>query len=212
LHRFFGAAASENGGDATADRRRSIAADTGSGPADDASGPPPPGPVAEPVPIPAYRTESSQRASTAASPSVRRPAGSTGWLRLVLALPVYFVVLWLVVIPSYPLPLLAKAALGFLLAGMAAGAVSVRRGWLAGLLGFSLVLVLALATVGLTLGVTGLGPAFLLNANTAHGETATVGKVRNELLQELLRLAVGAAALSTAGGAITGRLRNRQGS
>ena len=105
-----------------------------------------------------------------------------------LALPVYFLVLWLVVIPGYPFPLLVKAALGFLLAGLAAGAVTRRRGWLAGLLGFVLVLILALVTIGLTLGVTGLGPAFLINGATANGGAAAVGKVQGDLLRELIRL------------------------
>jgi integral membrane sensor domain MASE1 len=111
------------------------------------------------------------------------------------------------VIPGYPLSLLAKAALGFFLAGMAAGVVTGRRGWLAGLLGFALVLTLALATLVVTLDVTGLGPAFLINGATANGDTAAVGKVQGDLLRDLLRFAVGAAFLSLLGGAAGSALR-----
>lgn len=121
-------------------------------------------------------------------------------------MPVYFVVLWLVLIPNYPVPLLVKAALGFFLAGGAAGAVVRRAGWLAGLLGFVLVLSLALIVLSLTLGVTGLGPRFLLNGATANGDPAAVGTVRGDLLGELLRLAVGAGLLSMLGGAAASRL------
>jgi hypothetical protein len=125
-------------------------------------------------------------------------------LRFLLALPAYFVALWLVVIPAYPLPLLLKAAIGFLLAGAAAGLVVGRRGWLAGLLGFALVLLLALATLAITLGIDALGPAFLLNADTAHGDTAAVGNVQSDLLRELPRLIVGAGLLSALGGGLGG--------
>lgn len=121
----------------------------------------------------------------------------------------YFIVLWLVVIPAYPLALLLKAGLGFLFAGVAAGLVVRRGGWLAGLLGFVLVLLLALITLSLTLGVTWLGPSFLLNGATANGDTAAVGKVRGDLLRELLRLAAGAALLSALGGGLGTALRRR---
>jgi hypothetical protein len=126
-----------------------------------------------------------------------------------LALPVYFVVLWLVVIPAYPLPLLLKAAIGFLLAGVAAGLVVRRRGWLAGVLGFVLVLLLALATLAITLGIDVLGPAFLLNADTAHGDTAAVGNVQSDLLRELPRLVAGAGLLSALGGGLGSAVRRR---
>jgi len=171
-------------------------------------GPPAPPPTDGPVPIPAYGKAARLRPQDGAQapPAARR--ADLGWVRFALALPVYFVVLWLVVIPGYPLPLLAKAALGFLLAGMAAGMVTGRQGWLAGLLGFVLVLTLALVTVGLTLGVTGLGPAFLVNGATAHGDTAAVGKVQADLLRELVRFAAGAAFLSLLGGALGSALRH----
>jgi hypothetical protein len=132
-----------------------------------------------------------------------------GRWRFLVALPVYFVVLWLVVIPGYGLPVVAKGALGFLLAGMAAGAVTRRQGWLAGLLGFALVTVLALITVALTLGATGLGPSFLVNGATANGETAAVGKVQGDLLRQLLNFAAGAAFLSVLGGGVGSALRRR---
>jgi hypothetical protein len=159
----------------------------------------------EPVPIPAYGTAAG-RGGQGRAEAARH--ATLGWVRFLLALPAYFVVLWLVVIPGYPFPLLAKAALGFLLAGLAAGAVTRRRGWLAGLLGFVLVLILALVTIGLTLGVTGLGPAFLINGATANGDTAAVGKVQGDLLRELVRFAAGAAVLSVVGGAVGSALRH----
>ncbi|MGI8916262.1 MAG: hypothetical protein ACR2JY_21220 [Chloroflexota bacterium] len=127
-----------------------------------------------------------------------------------IALPVYFLVLWLVINPRDPLPLLLKAALGFFLAGIAAGAVARRGGWLAGLLGFVLVLILAVITLGVTLSVSGLGPSFLINSATANGETATVGTVQGDLLRELIRLAAGAGILSALGGAVGSFLRREQ--
>jgi hypothetical protein len=159
-----------------------------------------------PVPIPAYGKAARLRPQDGPQAPAARRTG-LGWVRFVLALPVYFVVLWLVVIPGYPLSLLAKAALGFFLAGMAAGVVTGRRGWLAGLLGFALVLTLALATLVVTLDVTGLGPAFLINGATTNGDTAAVGKVQGDLLRDLLRFAVGAAFLSLLGGAAGSALR-----
>ncbi|HEY8745541.1 MAG TPA: hypothetical protein VIU62_20825 [Chloroflexota bacterium] len=159
-------------------------------------GTPPARMAAEPVVIPAYGRPRKYR---------RVP----DWLRFLLALPVYFLVLWLVVIPGYPLPVGTKAALGFLLAGGAAGIVVRRGGWLAGLLGFGLVLLLALITVAITLATTGLGPSFLINADTAHGDTSAVGNVRGDLLRELIYIAGGGGLLSVLGGGAGSLLRRR---
>ncbi len=139
----------------------------------------------------------------------RARARMPGWLPFLVALPVYFLVLWGVVNPRDPLPLLLKAAFGFLAAGMAAGAVTGRRGWLAGCLGFVLVLILALITLAVTLSISGLGPSFLINGDTANGDTTAVGSVRGDLLRELIFLAVSAGVLSALGGGAGSFLRRR---
>lgn len=141
----------------------------------------------ERVPIPAYG-------------GGRRPRGPPPWARRVVGTVAYVLVLWLVALPAYPLPTTAKAALGFTLAGLAAGRLGGRPGWLAGLLGFGVVLALALLTLAITLGATPLGLAFLVNGSTAGGDVEAVGRVRRQLLLNLAGLAGGGCLLSMAGG------------
>jgi len=131
------------------------------------------------------------------------------WWRGALAVAAYFLVLWLVAIPGYPVPEVVKATVGFLLAGASAGIVVRRRGWLAGLIGYAAVVLLVVLAVVVTLGTSFLGPAFLVNGSTAGGDTATVGKAGARLAFVLAGLALGGAILSAAGGAAGTALRHR---
>ena len=135
-----------------------------------------------------------------------RSAGHPVW-RMVGGVAVYFLVLWLAVLPRYPLPTAFKAGLGFLLAGLAAGLVARRPGWLAGLLAFLLLAVLVGITVGITLGVSAIGPAFLINQDTAGGQVETVQRAGQSLAAALVGLTILGGALSVIGGALGGRLR-----
>ncbi|MCL4541124.1 MAG: hypothetical protein M1396_02090 [Chloroflexi bacterium] len=106
-------------------------------------------------------------------------------LPLLFSLAAYFTILWIAVVPDYPVPHSLKAALGFTIAGFIAGWIAYPHSLLAAILGYSSIIFLSLAAVFLTLFLFPLGPAFLINEATAHGSPQTVGHVRGALLQAL---------------------------
>ncbi len=128
-------------------------------------------------------------------------------LLLLFSLATYFAVLWIALVPDYPVPHSLKAALGFTVAGFVAGWIAYPRSLSAAILGYSGVVFLALLVVFLTLLLFSLGPAFLINEATAHGSPQMVGHVRGELFHILLWLFIITLLCTVLGGFLASVLR-----